>query len=149
MCNPLPAKTTQKLNSMYFQSNRAPNGEFGSEISQMSSDTNHTSGFVDAASLDTAGKGNVSRLADTYLSPTYSNQSGAGQDIWQLDEMQPFSWSFQQSDGDKGLLVGTDSQLYFLFCGLSKMHILFVHTYYKIPRVFTSVMSLFYWSWDD
>ncbi|KAM3928231.1 centrosomal protein of 192 kDa isoform 1-T1 [Leptodactylus fuscus] len=104
--NKSSANTTQKLNSLYFQDGRASNGEFTSEtstsLSQMFSHTNHTSGFVDAASLDTASKGNGSRLADTYLSPSSSNQMGNGQDIWQSDGMQTFQWSFEQNDGEKG-----------------------------------------------
>ncbi|XP_073535087.1 centrosomal protein of 192 kDa isoform X2 [Phyllobates terribilis] len=104
--NSLPSSTTQKLNSLYFQDGRASNGEFGSEISanlsQMFSYSNHTSGFVDAASVDTADKGNGSRLADTYLTPTSSNQMGTSQDIWQSDEMPCGLWSFQHSDADKG-----------------------------------------------
>ncbi|XP_044148782.1 LOW QUALITY PROTEIN: centrosomal protein of 192 kDa [Bufo gargarizans] len=97
------ASTTQKLDSHYFKDGRASNGNFGLEtstdLSQMFSHTTHTSGFVDTASLDTAGKGNVNRLADTYLSPTCSNQTGY--DIWQSGEMQTSQWSFQQSN-DKG-----------------------------------------------
>ncbi|XP_069587109.1 centrosomal protein of 192 kDa [Ranitomeya imitator] len=104
--NSLPANTTQKLNSLYFQDGRASNGEFGSEnsakLSRIFSYSNHTSGFVDAASLDTVSKGNASRLADTYLTPTCSNQMGPSQDIWQSDEVHSGHWSFQHSDGDKG-----------------------------------------------
>ncbi|XP_056377488.1 centrosomal protein of 192 kDa isoform X2 [Hyla sarda] len=106
--NSSPANTAHKLNSLYFQESRAPNGEFASESSanfpQMFSDTNHTNGFVDAESLDTAtaGQENVGRLADSYLSPTCSNQTGTSQDIWLSGEMQPFQWSFQQSESEKG-----------------------------------------------
>ncbi|KAM4027032.1 centrosomal protein of 192 kDa isoform 2-T2 [Anomaloglossus baeobatrachus] len=88
--NSLLENTTQKLNSLYFQDGRASNG------------TNQTSGFVDAASLDTAGKGNASRLADTYLTPTCSNQMGTTQDIWQCDETQSSHWSLQHTNADKG-----------------------------------------------
>ncbi|XP_066435610.1 centrosomal protein of 192 kDa isoform X2 [Eleutherodactylus coqui] len=107
-CNPISslANTTEKLNSIYFQDGGAPNGECGSErsanLSQMFSHTNDTSAFGDSAGLDLAGKENVSRLADTYLLPTYSNQTGTCQDIWHSDEMQPFQVSFQQSGSDKG-----------------------------------------------
>ncbi|XP_073446144.1 centrosomal protein of 192 kDa isoform X2 [Dendrobates tinctorius] len=104
--NSLPANTTQKLNSLYFQDGRASIGEFGSEnsanLSQIFSYSNHTSGFVDAASLDTAGKGNASRLADTYLTPSCSNQTGPSQDIWQSDQMHSGHWSLQHSDAGKG-----------------------------------------------
>ncbi|XP_069813914.1 centrosomal protein of 192 kDa isoform X2 [Dendropsophus ebraccatus] len=104
--NSSTANTTNKMNSLYFQNGRAPHGDFASEntanLSLMFSHTSHTSGFVDANSLDTAtaGKENVSRLADTYLTPT--NQTETSKDIWQSGEMQPFQWSFQQSEGEKG-----------------------------------------------
>ncbi|KAG9479097.1 hypothetical protein GDO78_012646 [Eleutherodactylus coqui] len=107
-CNSISslANTTEKLNSIYFQDGGAPNGECGSErsanLSQMFSHTNDTSAFGDSAGLDLAGKENVSRLADTYLLPTYSNQTGTCRDIWHSDEMQPFQVSFQQSGSDKG-----------------------------------------------